>query len=129
MGWQSAGVLRRYTESVVHCQCLCCVSSMVILGDTKHTAGCIGGCVPDVLALWSDYDRGQLAVAVAVYTYRLKPDDLRAMASAAMSAADVARRTTLRRLKETFGHKKLQVGIKLYQEQIHTSTHHTMLVM
>jgi hypothetical protein len=39
----------------------------------------------------------------------LSHDDLRQLASAALSAADVVRRTTLRRLKETYGHTKLQV--------------------
>ncbi|KAF8056765.1 SECA2 [Scenedesmus sp. PABB004] len=35
-------------------------------------------------------------------------DDLRQLASAALSAADVVRRTTLRRLRESHGHAKLQ---------------------
>uniref|UniRef100_A0A383VIS3 chloroplast protein-transporting ATPase n=1 Tax=Tetradesmus obliquus TaxID=3088 RepID=A0A383VIS3_TETOB len=38
----------------------------------------------------------------------LSHDDLRQLASAALSAADVVRRTTLRRLRETYGHTKLQ---------------------
>jgi hypothetical protein len=38
-------------------------------------------------------------------------DDLRQLASAALSAADVVRRTTLRRLRETYGHTKLQVRV------------------
>jgi hypothetical protein len=36
-------------------------------------------------------------------------DEIRQLATAALSAADVVRRITLRRLKETFGHTKLQV--------------------
>lgn len=38
-------------------------------------------------------------------------DDIRQLASAALSAADVVRRITLRRLRETFGHTKLQVTV------------------
>jgi hypothetical protein len=41
----------------------------------------------------------------------LSHDDLRQLASAALSAADVVRRTTLRRLRETYGHTKLQVRV------------------
>jgi hypothetical protein len=40
-------------------------------------------------------------------------DDIRQLATAALSAADVVRRITLRRLKETFGHTKLQVSSHL----------------
>lgn len=40
---------------------------------------------------------------------RLNLDDLRELAGAALSAADVARRTTLRRLRDLYGHLKLQV--------------------
>jgi hypothetical protein len=40
---------------------------------------------------------------------RLNLDDLRQLAGAALSAADVARRTTLRRLRDLYGHLKLQV--------------------
>jgi hypothetical protein len=36
-------------------------------------------------------------------------DEIRQLATAALSAADVVRRITLRRLKETFGHTHLQV--------------------
>lgn len=39
---------------------------------------------------------------------RLQFDDIRQLATAALSAADVVRRITLRQLKETFGHTKLQ---------------------
>jgi hypothetical protein len=43
---------------------------------------------------------------------RIAFDDIRQLATAALSAADVVRRTTLRRLRETFGHHtKLQVGL------------------
>lgn len=43
------------------------------------------------------------------WCFRVQFDDIRQLATAALSAADVVRRITLRRLKETFGHTKLQV--------------------
>jgi hypothetical protein len=41
-------------------------------------------------------------------SHSVSHDDLRQLASAALSAADVVRRTTLRRLRDIFGHARLQ---------------------
>jgi hypothetical protein len=58
-----------------------------------------------------------LAAAFLLCACRIAFDDIRQLATAALSAADVVRRTTLRRLRETFGHQtKLQVG--LYGNQL-----------
>lgn len=53
------------------------------------------------------------AWACVVLACSIQFDDIRQLATAALSAADVVRRITLRRLKETFGHTKLQVSSHL----------------